>query len=170
VLITTPSLGLSGTLPPSLGLLNGSLTYALFINAQAGLSGTLPSQIGALSKLQFLSLDGAALSGSIPPQLGALTKLQQLALGSNNLSGDTLSVPRPPARRAARTRSPATRAAAGTLPSQLGGLLELSNAFDVSGNAISGSLPSEARRPRPVHAWAAAPVATRAVPHRHRLG
>ena len=76
--------GLSGTLPPELGLLTELEVLLLYYN---GISGTLPRELGDLENLVTLSLWGNGLIGVIPPALGDLTNLRTLELQVNNLTG-----------------------------------------------------------------------------------
>ncbi|EYU43325.1 hypothetical protein MIMGU_mgv1a005067mg [Erythranthe guttata] len=78
------SVGLSGTLSPSIGNLTHLRTMLLQNNK---LSGNIPTEIGKLSELQTLDLSGNQFSGEIPSSLGRLTRLSYLRLSKNKLSG-----------------------------------------------------------------------------------
>ncbi|XP_024467243.1 probable LRR receptor-like serine/threonine-protein kinase At5g45780 isoform X3 [Populus trichocarpa] len=78
------SVGLSGTLSPSIGNLIHLRTMLLQNNH---LSGPIPEEIGKLSELQTLDLSGNQFGGGIPSSLGFLTHLSYLRLSKNNLSG-----------------------------------------------------------------------------------
>ncbi|KAL8045717.1 hypothetical protein ABFX02_08G132800 [Erythranthe guttata] len=78
------SVGLSGTLSPSIGNLTRLRTMLLQNNK---LSGNIPTEIGKLSELQTLDLSGNQFSGEIPSSLGRLTRLSYLRLSKNKLSG-----------------------------------------------------------------------------------
>jgi len=84
------SVGLTGQLPDSLGLLANLEKLDLGGNS---ITGTIPKQLGKLSKLRYLDIgssrDEAAnqLTGSIPAELGQLKYLEELELGSNRLEG-----------------------------------------------------------------------------------
>jgi Leucine-rich repeat (LRR) protein len=54
--------------------------------ARNNFSGSLPPWIGNLSRLQFLQLSGNTFSGNIPDEIRNLSQLQYLDLSSNNLS------------------------------------------------------------------------------------
>ncbi|KAG5517068.1 hypothetical protein RHGRI_037722 [Rhododendron griersonianum] len=79
------SVGLSGTLSPSIGNLS-HLQAMLLQNSQ--LCGPIPSEIGKLSELQTIDLSGNQFTGQIPTSLGFLTNLNYLRLSKNKLSGE----------------------------------------------------------------------------------
>ncbi|XP_059669632.1 probable LRR receptor-like serine/threonine-protein kinase At5g45780 isoform X2 [Cornus florida] len=83
------SVGLSGTLSPSIGNLSRLQTMLLQNNQ---LSGLIPAEIGKLSEIQTLDLSGNQFVGEIPSSLGYLTHLSYLRLSKNKLSGQ---IPRP---------------------------------------------------------------------------
>ncbi|KAL0775650.1 hypothetical protein Bca101_040802 [Brassica carinata] len=106
--ISLQGMGLTGTIPPSIGLLTSLTGLYLHFNSLTGqipkdisnlplltdlylnvnnLSGEIPPQIGNLDNLQVLQLCYNKLSGSIPTQLGSLKKITVLALQYNQLSG-----------------------------------------------------------------------------------
>ncbi|GLU13827.1 hypothetical protein SLE2022_304370 [Rubroshorea leprosula] len=78
------SMGLSGTLSPSIGNLSHLRTMLLQSNH---LSGPIPNEMGNLSELQTLDLSDNQFVGGIPSSLGSLTHLSYLRLSKNNLSG-----------------------------------------------------------------------------------
>ncbi|KAM4100939.1 hypothetical protein ACJW30_05G106400 [Castanea mollissima] len=78
------SVGLSGTLSPSIANLSHLRTMLLQNNR---LSGPIPAEIGKLSELQMLDLSQNQFVGEIPSSLGFLTRLNYLRLSKNNLSG-----------------------------------------------------------------------------------
>ncbi|KAK4421147.1 putative LRR receptor-like serine/threonine-protein kinase [Sesamum alatum] len=78
------SMGLSGTLSPSIGNLTHLRTMLLQNNQ---LSGVIPIEIGKLSELQTLDLSSNQFNGEIPSSLGRLTRLSYLRLSKNKLSG-----------------------------------------------------------------------------------
>ena len=75
---------LSGTVPPELATLSGSL----LLNSNE-LTGQIPSAFGALTSLAALNLRDNVLHGSVPPSLGSLGQaaLTLLDLRSNQLTG-----------------------------------------------------------------------------------
>ncbi|GAB2298582.1 hypothetical protein Dimus_032649 [Dionaea muscipula] len=78
------SIGLSGTLSPSIGNLS-HLCSLLMQNNQ--LSGPVPVETGKLQELQTLDLSDNQLSGEIPDSIGLLIHLTYLRLSKNKLSG-----------------------------------------------------------------------------------
>nr|QAS62439.1 LRR receptor-like serine/threonine-protein kinase [Sedum alfredii] len=78
------SMGLSGSLSPSVGNLTHLQTMLLQNNQ---LSGPLPAEIGKLSELRTLDLSGNEFVDGIPISLGALSHLNYLRLSRNKLSG-----------------------------------------------------------------------------------
>ncbi|KAL0321306.1 UNVERIFIED_CONTAM: putative LRR receptor-like serine/threonine-protein kinase [Sesamum radiatum] len=78
------SMGLSGTLSPSIGNLTHLRTMLLQNNQ---LSGVIPIEIGKLSELQTLDLSSNQFDGEIPSSLGRLTRLSYLRLSKNELFG-----------------------------------------------------------------------------------
>ncbi|KAL0739754.1 hypothetical protein Bca4012_081267 [Brassica carinata] len=106
--ISLQGMGLTGTIPPSIGLLTSLTGLYLHFNSLTGqipkdisnlpfltdlylnvnnFSGEIPPQIGNLDNLQVLQLCYNKLSGSIPTQFGSLKKITVLALQYNQLSG-----------------------------------------------------------------------------------
>ena len=78
-------LGLTGSLPPELGLLSGLVELDLSGN---WLTGPIPTELGNLAELEVLDLGSNFLSGSIPPELGKLERLSRLILSGNRLGED----------------------------------------------------------------------------------
>ncbi|GMN43521.1 hypothetical protein TIFTF001_012725 [Ficus carica] len=78
------SVGLSGTLSPSIGNLSHLTTMLLQNNR---ITGPIPAEIGKLLDLQTLDLSGNEFDGEIPSSLGLLTRLSYLRLSRNKLSG-----------------------------------------------------------------------------------
>ena len=77
---------LTGTIPAAeLATVNRTLTGLDLHGNQ--LTGTLPSALGNIIRLNFLRLQSNALSGSIPKSLGQLTSLAELQLEKNDLTG-----------------------------------------------------------------------------------
>ncbi|CAI5955513.1 unnamed protein product, partial [Closterium sp. NIES-65] len=105
-------MGLSGSLPTSLGSFINLSYLSLWSNS---LTGELPSTISALTALSDIVLGFNQLTGSLPQGLSTLSRLSRLALGSNRF--------------------------AGSLPDWIGGL-SLMETLDVSRNNLSGLIPS----------------------------
>ena len=77
--------GLSGQLPPDVGLLARLEWLDLSSN---DLTGPIPPELGHLGHLSFLDLSGNGLRGEIPVEMGLLAELATLSLANNALSGD----------------------------------------------------------------------------------
>ena len=76
--------GLSGEIPPELGILSVLEILDLRENA---LTGQIPTHLGNLYRLRHLDLSQNKLVGSIPNDLGNLTVLESLFLNRNLLAG-----------------------------------------------------------------------------------
>lgn len=77
--------GMTGTLPPELGLL--SMLQNLIL-ADNEIEGSIPSELSALRSLKVLDLKSNKLNGSLPDNMGNLAALQYLSLMRNSdLSG-----------------------------------------------------------------------------------
>ena len=107
------NLGLTGTLPTELGVLESLTRLMLFENR---LSGSVPEQISELTALEYLDVTQNELSGTITSQIGLLGGLQDLWLGRNRLSG--------------------------TIPSHIGQLGKLGG-LGLEFNRLSGTIPTE---------------------------
>ncbi|KAL6859127.1 hypothetical protein ACP4OV_018129 [Aristida adscensionis] len=83
--ITLSSMGLQGTLSPSIARL--TTLQRLFLDGNT-ISGGIPEELGNLSSLTTLNLGRNMFNGSIPDSLGRLSKLQSLDLSENILSGN----------------------------------------------------------------------------------
>lgn len=77
--------GLSGTIPPAIGMLE-SLVF-LILETNGRLSGPIPPELGNLDNLALLWLEHNELTGSIPSELGDLPSLVSLKLSHNGLTG-----------------------------------------------------------------------------------
>ena len=105
--------GLSGTLPPELGLLAELEELDLRTN---GLTGSIPPELGGLANLKALSLARNRLTRLIPPELGGLENLERLDVRANILIGP--------------------------IPSELGGLTNL-RVLELRENELTGPIPPE---------------------------
>ena len=76
--------GLTGQIPPSLGILTNLWELDLSENR---LSGAIPDALGNLASLEVLDLSDNRLSGEIPSSLGKLENLYALDLRNNRLEG-----------------------------------------------------------------------------------
>jgi Leucine-rich repeat (LRR) protein/sugar lactone lactonase YvrE len=107
------TLGISGSLPSSIGQLSKLKELILHHNK---LAGRIPTTLGSMSKLSKLHLNNNLLTQSIPSSLNTLSNLEELMLSNNTI--------------------------AGTLPLLLQSLSKL-RYFRVSMNAMYGSIPPE---------------------------
>ncbi|MDH3246541.1 MAG: hypothetical protein OEM26_18115, partial [Saprospiraceae bacterium] len=128
--------GLTGTLPPDIGLLTelrevdlvnntvsgsipleiGNLTLLNRLDlSRNGFSGLIPVELGNLLSLSTLNLRFNNLSGNIPEEIGDISNLQFLILGNNQLDG--------------------------TIPNSFQNLTNLSS-LSLHDNSLSGSIPS----------------------------
>ncbi|MDE2876865.1 MAG: hypothetical protein OXQ93_15600 [Gemmatimonadota bacterium] len=103
--------GLTGRIPPELGLLETLEGLDLSFNS---LTGSIPSELGQLARLKELDVSGNGLTGPVPAQLGALSELEELVLRSNHLTD--------------------------SVPAALGALTALKE-LDLSGNGLGGRIP-----------------------------
>eukprot|EP00934_Nitzschia_sp_Nitz4_P001128 Nitzschia sp. Nitz4//scaffold130_size63480//45825//46751//NITZ4_006255-RA/size63480-exonerate_protein2genome-gene-0.23-mRNA-1//1//CDS//3329535207//1128//frame0 len=155
-------LGLTGTIPSELGLLEHLLGVHLHTNAFTGvlpmtnlplslidlelannrISGTLPSTWATtLPNLETIWVENNRLSGTIPSEWQAMVKIEWLDLGSNGITGAIPTI-----------LSVMTNLEylyleyndlSGTLPSEIGSLSLLKNLL-VQGNIrLEGTVPSE---------------------------
>nr|TKS10183.1 putative leucine-rich repeat receptor-like serine/threonine-protein kinase [Populus alba] len=99
------------------------------------LDGTLPKAIKKLPHLKHLVLWANYLSGNIPREW-ANTKLETLSVGVNRLKGKIPSY----LGRITTLRTFRTNMFSGTVPPELGGLVNLEN-LTLSGNYLTGELP-----------------------------
>ncbi|KAJ3069387.1 hypothetical protein HDU98_007516 [Podochytrium sp. JEL0797] len=106
------NLGITGSIPASLGSLS-ALSNLDF--SGCALSGPIPSALGQLTALTNLNFAGNALTGGIPPALAQCTLLQNLDLSGNSLSGP--------------------------IPAALAALTNLKSISLVGNSGLTGSLP-----------------------------
>ena len=76
--------GLTGRVPPDLGVLGDLKHLDLADNA---LGGAVPAELGDLGVLERLDLSGNRLEGPLPVELGDLAGLRELQLGRNRFEG-----------------------------------------------------------------------------------
>ena len=105
--------GLTGTIPPGLGNLDGLLNLNLENNQ---LAGTIPSALGRLTDLRDMRLGSNKLTGVIPPELGGLERLRYLYIPHNQLTGG--------------------------IPGKLGDLESLQE-LELRDNQLTGSIPED---------------------------
>ena len=107
--------GLSGSIPPEIGLLTGLTRIDLSGGVGPGVGGILPSDLSSLTALETLLLHDNAISGPLPPGIGAWSNLRILGLQNNGMTG--------------------------ILPVEIGDMGQLTY-IDVSFNSFRGALPN----------------------------
>ena len=115
--------GLTGSIPPELGALQGLKVLDLSHNS---LSGSIPPELGNIESLVWLNLGYNQLTGPIPPDLGGLGNLEVLSLCFQSQAHDG-------------TRDGLLT---GAIPPELGNLGSL-RVLHLSWNSLSGSIPAE---------------------------
>ena len=81
--ISLSGLGMTGSIPTSVGLLSRLNTLDLHSNA---IVGVIPSSFGFLDRLQSLRLDYNSLSGRVPSTICNNKELHSVNVGGNQLS------------------------------------------------------------------------------------
>lgn len=103
-----------------------------------GLSGTLPSSLGSLTSLETLILSGNWISGPIPESLYSLTKLQNLDLSLNNLN---LTISENIGNLTSLTNLDlSSNLFTGSIPNNVALLVNLTN-LNLERNSLSGEIP-----------------------------
>ncbi|XP_057488821.1 putative receptor-like protein kinase At3g47110 [Actinidia eriantha] len=127
----------AGHIPAEIGKLQNLRELNLINNK---LSGNIPSSLGNLSLLNELILGINDLQGSIPSSLGECENLQLLFLSQNNLSG---TIPKEVVAISSLSiyLHLSQNQMSGSLPVEVGNLINLGS-LDVSGNLLSGEIPS----------------------------
>jgi Leucine-rich repeat (LRR) protein len=161
--IQLPALGLKGTLPSELGLLEFLYKIRLDHNR---IKGTIPESLGRASSLRYIDLSSNRLDGSIPTLLGTFEHLQYLSLGCNFLTGTILEDTKQwtinlqhldlSENAFGGTIHPQLASYAnirylvlddnyftGTIPSLLGSASEKLEHLDMASNLLTGTIPSE---------------------------
>ena len=127
--------GLSGRLPPELGILSSLEELLLW----GQLSGPIPRQLGGLSNLERLDFSWNELSGELPPELGGLSSLKRLELQGNDLTG-----PIPPELgnlASLRLLFLSSNNLSGSVPPELGALTRLLGLMLARNPGLTGALP-----------------------------
>ncbi|GMI90109.1 EF-TU receptor [Hibiscus trionum] len=154
------SLGLVGTLAPSLSNLTSLTTLNLSHNSFHGqfrlefsklsllqhidlrnnsINGTVPASLSHCYNLETVRFQGNKFSGNIPPQLGNLQRLTTLSFSINNLTG---SIPSTFGNLSSlASLGLARNMLVGEIPSELGRLTNLQQ-IQLSDNHLSGQIPA----------------------------
>lgn len=154
--LALPDLGLVGSLPATLGVIqhlqnldlsnnsiNATLPSTLFTASELQsldlsnnlLSGTLPELVGKLQNLRILNLSDNALVGNLPLNLTTIPNLAAVSLRNNYFSGSI-----PAAFNSVEVLDLSSNLINGSLPADFGG--GCISYFNVSYNRISGEIPS----------------------------
>jgi Leucine-rich repeat (LRR) protein len=104
------------------------------------LTGTTPTKLGLLTYLEGLDLSANQLSGMIPTGLRNLTSLAWFLSESNNVDGRILDLS-PPSN--LKTLTCFDNLLAGTLPTELGLLTELTYSDLSNNHQFTGMIPME---------------------------
>ncbi|CAD6234813.1 unnamed protein product [Miscanthus lutarioriparius] len=104
------------------------------------LTGSLPDSLGDLKALKYLRLSRNQLSGIVPASMSGCTKLAELHLRGNSLSG---SIPDALFDVGLETLDVSSNALSGVLPSGSTRLAETLQWLDLSGNKLTGGIPTE---------------------------
>ncbi|XP_039173414.1 probable LRR receptor-like serine/threonine-protein kinase At3g47570 [Eucalyptus grandis] len=134
----------SGQIPSNLSHCSNLLNLDLRVNK---LEGNLPAELSFLSKLQQLKLGFNGLTGNIPPSSANLSSLQVFITNSNNLSGSGQSTDLDflcSLTNSTKLKVLCARrnALGGRMPNCISNLSITLSWFLLSGNHISGVLPS----------------------------
>jgi len=129
---------LNGTLPTTIGSCTSLKEIRL---DHSKISGMIPTQIGQLSNLQTFEASYTELTGSIPSTFAYLSKLLKLGIHSSKLTGTI-----PPSLGLNNTALQRIRLSgnmiSGNIPTEIG-LLPSLELIDFSSNNIQGSVPSQ---------------------------
>ncbi|CUI14808.1 GP46-like surface antigen, putative [Bodo saltans] len=136
--IVLSSRGLDGTLPPSLGQLNGLVRFDVSNNGLHGSS--LPREFANWTSLEMIDLSSNSFSGTLPLSYSAWAALTTFRVASNHLAGAL------PEEYSSWTRLTEirlwTNSFSGTLPLSFSAWVNL-EIFDAGDNQLSGSLPAD---------------------------
>lgn len=126
----------SGGVPTELG----ALTQLKYLNLERNdMTGLLPSTFGSLTKLEKLHLANNRLSGGIPTEIGRLVLVNSIDLDGNSFSSLPTEIGN---LRLLQRFSAANNLLQGPLPSQIGGLIELVS-LQLENNSLTGTIPRE---------------------------
>ncbi len=134
-----PNVGLSGTIPPELGLLRDLEILSLSGNM---LRGSIPRELADLEKLVTLDLTGCFLTGTLPQTFGS-TYLVSLLLADNAISGRFFQDGDSPHLRSIQEIRMENNLLTGTIHGPtLSKMTEL-HSLSLSDNDLSGLIPGE---------------------------
>ena len=153
---------LSGSIPTSIGLCTSLKSINFQENA---LSDNIPTEIGHLEKLENLKLDNAGFTGTLPSEIGLLSDLKVLSCPSNKFVGSIPSYFQHLQnlkdlnlmKNKFTGTIPSTiglytslcfiyfsdNFVTGTIPSEIGLLSSSLEGLDLSGNQLSGRIPTQ---------------------------
>ncbi|XP_057987350.1 probable LRR receptor-like serine/threonine-protein kinase At3g47570 isoform X2 [Hevea brasiliensis] len=148
VALNLSSQGLVGSLSPHIG----NLSFLRILRLQNNsFHGQIPQEIGRLRRLrdlilsnnsfQELRLENNKFTGSIPSSISNLSLLSSLNMGFNNFKGN-IPARLGSCRNLIRLRL-SHNSLSGSIPREVIGLKSLSILLDLSGNELTGPIPSE---------------------------
>ncbi|CAB9503963.1 Leucine Rich Repeat [Seminavis robusta] len=157
--------GLSGSLPPELGLLTKLEVLDVATN---NIRGTIPSQIGLMTSLYELILDANELTAAVPSEIYQLTRLECFYVHTNPVTGtimtevglltnmidfewtDTLTRGTIPTELGLMTQTTAlflwANLLEGAIPSEIGSMTNMTYGFGLYGQSLTGTIPTEIGR------------------------
>ncbi|CAB9503962.1 Leucine Rich Repeat [Seminavis robusta] len=157
--------GLSGRLPPELGLLTKLEVLNVATNS---IRGTIPSQIGLMTSLKELLMDYNELTGEVPTEIGELTRLEYFYVHTNPVTGtimtevglltnmidfewtDTVTRGTIPTELGLMTQTTVlfmwANLLEGTIPSEIGSMTNMTYGFGLYGQSLIGTIPTEIGR------------------------
>lgn len=135
--LSLTSLGLTGSISPSLGNLSHLQSLDLSYNQ---LTGAIPAELSKLQELIYLSLESNSdLSGDLPLSLFTLTNLRYLYLNQNNFNG---TIPPQIAQLVHISELHLdTNSFIGVIPEAIGKLGATLTILNLHGNSLQGDIP-----------------------------
>jgi hypothetical protein len=136
VVISLASIGLTGTIPSTIGYLTNMWHLKPMDNS---FTGTIPSTIGYLTNMELLYLHRNSFTGTIPSSIGYLANMKLLYLHYNSFTG---TIPSSIGYLTSMYQLLLDRNSfTGTIPSTIGHLIN-KELLDLIDNSYSGTIPS----------------------------
>jgi hypothetical protein len=139
--LTVDFVGVSGQLPPEVGMLTGLSRLSVRSNGAGSstLSGSLPASLGNLKDMVTIRLNDNEIGGTLPTAIGLMTSLRVLLLSGNSIGGN---IPSEIGLIDGNTINIDNNEMTGNIPTELFGLAALT-AISLEKNFFTGSIPSE---------------------------